>query len=89
VTAQPGPFSELENDCPYINNILVLPPNLGVITSLSNKEVISTSPFLSLKYVNFSSWTKNLPKIFAIYSSVEIYWRMTSPLGLYHEENNT
>jgi hypothetical protein len=89
VTAQPGPFSKLENDCPYINNISVLPPNLGVITSFSNKEVISTSPSLSLKYANFSSWTEALPK----YLLSAHLWRYTGepllPSGLYHRENNT
>jgi hypothetical protein len=29
VTSQPGPFSKLENEFPYINNISVLPPHLG------------------------------------------------------------
>jgi hypothetical protein len=89
VTSQPGPFSELENDCPYINNISVLPPNLGVITSLSNKEVISTSPRLSLKYTNFSSWTEALEK----YLLSAHLWRYTReplrPSGIYHRENNT
>jgi hypothetical protein len=88
VITQPGPFSKLENDSPYINNISVLPPNLGVITSLSNKEVISMSPNLSLKYVNFSSRTEALPEYFL---SAHM-WRYTGepllPSGLYHKENN-
>lgn len=89
VTSQPRPFSKLENDCPYINNILVLPPNLGVITSFSNKEFISTSPILSIKYVNFSSWTEDLPK----YMLFSHQWRHPGepllPSGLYHKETNT
>jgi hypothetical protein len=89
VAAQPGPFSKLENDYPYINNISMLAPNLGVITSLSNKEVISMSPSLSLKYANFSSWTEALPK----YLLSAHLWRYTGeplfPFGLYHGENNT
>jgi hypothetical protein len=88
VTAQSGPFSKLENDYPYINNISVLPPNLGVITSHSNKEVISTSLSVSLKYANFSSWTEALPK----YLLSAYLWRYTRepflPSGLYHKENN-
>jgi hypothetical protein len=57
----------------------VLPPNLGVITSFYNKEVVSMSPSLSRKYANFSSWIVFI-KISAICSSVEIYWRATSLL---------
>jgi hypothetical protein len=53
---------QTENDCLEINNISVLPTNLRVIPSFSNKKVISTSTSLSLKYANFSSWTKALPK---------------------------
>jgi hypothetical protein len=85
-SAHPGPFSELENHCPSISNISVLPPNLGVITPFSNKEVISTSSSLSLKYANFSSWTEALPK----YLLSAHLWRYTGePLlssGLYHGE---
>jgi hypothetical protein len=63
--------------------------NLGVITSFSNKEVFSMSPILSLKYTNFSSWTKALSK-YLLYAHL---WRYTRepllPFGLYHEENNS
>jgi hypothetical protein len=47
------------------------------------------SPSLSLKYVNFSSWTEALPK----YLLSSHLWRYTGepllPSGLYHGENNT
>jgi hypothetical protein len=89
VTSQPGPFSKLENDCLYINNISLLPPNLGLITSLSNNEVISMSPNLSLKYTKFSSWTEDLPK-YLLSSLLWIYTREPIlPSGLYHRENNS
>jgi hypothetical protein len=63
-------------------------PTWGLITSLSNKEVFSTNPNLSLKYTNFSSWIEALPK-----KNVSAHqWRYTRelllPSGLYHEENN-
>jgi hypothetical protein len=62
-------------------------PTYGVITSLSNKEVISTSLSLSLKYAKFSSWTEALPKISSICSSVEMYWRnYFSPLDFITEK---
>jgi hypothetical protein len=54
VIAQPGPFFKLKNDYPEINNISMLPPNLGVNSYFSNKEVISTCTSLSRKYANFS-----------------------------------
>jgi hypothetical protein len=69
-SAHPGPFFELKNDCPSISNTSVLPPNLGVISSFFNKEVVSTSSSLSMQ--NLSSWTEALPKCLLIYSSVEI-----------------
>jgi hypothetical protein len=59
-TAHPGPFFELKNDCP-INNTLVLPPNLGVISSFFNKEVVSTSSSLSTQ--TLSSWTRGFTKM--------------------------
>ena len=46
-SAHLGQFFELKNDCPSINNTLVLPPNLGVISSFFNKEVVSMSSSLS------------------------------------------
>jgi hypothetical protein len=67
----------------------VLPPNLGVISSFSNKEFISTSTSLSRKYTNFSSWTEALPK----YLLSTHLWRYTGepllPSVLYYGENNT
>jgi hypothetical protein len=77
-TAHPGPFFELKNDFPSINNTSVLPPNLGVISSFFNKEVVSTSPILFLKYTNFFILDRGFTKISVIYSSMEIYWRTTS-----------
>jgi hypothetical protein len=66
----------------------VLPPNLGVITSFSNKEFVSMSPSLSLKYANFSYWKEALPK-YLLYAHL---WRYTGePIlssGLYHKEYN-
>jgi hypothetical protein len=63
-------------------------PTWGVITSLSNKEVISTNPILSLKYTNFLSWTEALTKYFLSAHQ----WRYTrEPLlsfGIYHGENS-
>jgi hypothetical protein len=60
-TAHPGPFFELKSDCPSINNTSVLPPNLGVISSFFNKEVVSTSSSLSMQ--TLSSWTKAFTKM--------------------------
>jgi hypothetical protein len=54
-------------------------PTEEVISSLSTKGAISTSPNFSLKYANFIL-DKGFVKIFAIYSSMEIYCRTTSPL---------
>jgi hypothetical protein len=69
-SAHLGPFFELKNDCPSINNTSVLPANLGVISSFFNKEVISMRSILSTK--TLSSWTEDLPKCLLIFSSVEI-----------------
>ena len=67
----------------------MLPPNLGVISSFFNKEVVSTSPSFFFKYANFSSWIEALPK----YLISAHLWRYTGePLlafGIYHVENNT
>jgi len=71
-------FSKLENYCSYINKISVLPPNLGIITSLSNTEFISTSLSLFVKYASFSSWTEALPKYFLS----SHLWRYTGELLL-------
>jgi hypothetical protein len=49
----------------------VLPPNVGVISSFFNKEVVSTSSSLSTQ--TLSSWTEDLPKCLLICSSEEIY----------------
>jgi hypothetical protein len=75
-TAHPGLFFELKNDCPSINNTSVLPPNLGVISSFFNKEVVSMSSILSMQ--TLSSWTKDLPKMFAyLLICADMYWRTT------------
>jgi hypothetical protein len=75
-TAHPGPFFELKNDCPSINNTSVLPPNLGVISSFFNKEVVFHE--LQLEYAN----SFILDKIFTKMSTYvlicgDIYWRTT------------
>jgi hypothetical protein len=43
----------------------VLPPNLGVISSLFNKEVISTSYNLFLEYANSFIFDRGFTKIYA------------------------
>jgi hypothetical protein len=66
----------------------VLPPNLGVISSFFNKEVVPTSPNLFLKYTNFSSLTEALPKYLL---SAHLWRQIGEPLlfsGLHHEEYN-
>jgi hypothetical protein len=54
----------------------VLPPNLGVISSFFNKEVVSMSSSLSTQ--TLSSWTEALPK-YPAYLLIcgDIYWRTT------------
>jgi hypothetical protein len=75
-SAHPGPFFELKNDCPSINNTSMLPPNLGVISSFFNKEVVSTSSSLSTQ--TLSSWTEALPKMSAyLLICGDMYWRTT------------
>jgi hypothetical protein len=63
----------------------MLPPNLGVISSFFNKEVVSTSPNLFLEYENLFILDRGIIKIFVIYSSVEINWRTTSLLDFITE----
>jgi hypothetical protein len=50
-----GPFFQLKNDFPSINNTPVLPPNLGVISTFFNKETVSMSSILSTQ--TLLSWT--------------------------------
>jgi hypothetical protein len=52
-------------------------PTEEVISSLSTKGAISTSPNLSLKYANFIL-DKDFVKISVVFSLMEIYWRTTS-----------
>jgi hypothetical protein len=54
-------------------------PTEEVISSLSTKGEISTSLSLSLNYANIIL-DKGFVKIYAVFSSMEIYWRTTSPL---------
>jgi hypothetical protein len=86
VTAQPGPFSKLENDYPFINNISVLPPNLGVINSLSNKEVISTSPTCPLSTQTFHFGQRTYENIYYILISGDILKNHLSPLDFITEK---
>jgi hypothetical protein len=53
-----------------------LPPDLGVIYSLFNKEFISTSYILSMQ--TLSSWTEALPKMSTYFLICgDMYWRNT------------
>ena len=52
----------------------MLPPNLGVISSFFNKEVVSTSSSLSTQ--TLSSWIESLPKMSAYLLICGVmYWR--------------
>jgi hypothetical protein len=53
-------------------------PTEELISSLSTKGAISMSPSLSLKYANFIL-DRGFVKILVVYSSMEMYWRTTSP----------
>ena len=54
----------------------MLLPNLGVISSFLNKEVVSMSSSLSTQ--TLSSWTKDLPKMFAyLLICGDMYWITT------------
>ena len=82
-----NPLFEQESICPRwtifqfwkrMSSIIfsVLPPNLGVISSFFNMEIVSMSSSLSTQ--TLSSWTKEFPKMSAyLLICGDMYWRTT------------
>jgi hypothetical protein len=77
VTAHLGPFFKLKMIVDISIKYHLSLSNLGAIYSLSTKAVISMSPILSPKYGNFIL-DKGFVKIYASFSSMEIYQITTS-----------
>jgi hypothetical protein len=86
VISQPRPFCKLENECPYINNISMLLPTWGVITSLSNKEVISTSPTCPLSTQTFHLGQRLYQNIYYMLISGDILENHLSPMDFITEK---